>query len=292
MTVLLTGGYGFLGSNILKSLLEKNIDVIVLEKSFADDWRIKKLGIQDKFKIYLEDRVDLEDIFKENGIDCVIHTATDYGRNSSQIVLIENNVIFPLKLLSLLKAYNGKAFLNTDSYFNKEKFNLDYLGNYILTKKQLEQWLKNERDIRIFNLKLEHIYGNNDSLEKFTYKMINDLFHNKFSVELTSGEQKRDFIYVLDVVNLYITIILKIEEFEKSYYDIEVGTGNSISIKEFVETIKILTRSKTYLDFGKIETRKNEIIDSKADLNKIKNIIEWKPKYTLEMGLKDIIKDL
>ncbi len=272
-TVLLTGGYGFLGSHLLKALIEDNYNVIVLEKSFASDWRIKKLHLKNKFKFYLEDKCNLEDIFKNNQIDLVIHTATDYGRELKQYELINNNVIFPLKILELLKTYKGEAFFNTDSYFNKPNTCMSYLGNYIMTKKHLENWLKLEKEVKVFNMKLEHIYGELDSDQKFVTSIYNQLKANVKSIDLTEGSQKRDFINVREVVEIYIKLLKSLRNLKDGFYNLEIGTGKSISVKEFVEDLKKRLNSTTKLNFGALEMRENEIMDSKAELENLKKII-------------------
>jgi len=271
-TILLTGGYGFLGSHLLKSLIDNNYSVIVLEKSFANPWRIKELNLEAKFKVVFEDESELESIFKENKIDIVIHTATDYGRESKQYELINNNIIFPLKLLELLKKYKGKAFFNTDSYFNKPNSCMSYLGNYITTKKQLEDWLKLEKEVKVFNMKLEHIYGELDSDLKFVTSIYNHLKGNVESIDLTEGTQKRDFINVKEVVENFIKVLEKSEQLETKFYDLEIGTRKSISVREFVENMKKELKSTTQLNFGALKMRENEILDSKANLKKIKNL--------------------
>lgn len=277
-TILLTGGYGFLGSHLLDSLIKNEYRVIVLEKSFASDWRIKKLKLEGKFELALEDKIDIETIFDGNKIDIVIHTATDYGRNSKQFELINNNVIFPLKLLELLKKYNGESFFNTDSYFNKSNTCMSYLGNYIITKKQLEEWLKLEKEIKVFNMKLEHIYGELDSDQKFVTSIYNKLKANVESIDLTAGIQKRDFINVKEVVKEFIKILKENSKLKNKFYNLEIGTGKSMTVKEFVENMKKELKSITKLNFGTLEMRENEIMDSKANLRMLKNLMKGNRK--------------
>ena len=71
---MLTGGTGFLGSHLLKQLSDKDYNVIVLKRSYSDIWRIKEFI--DQIKFYDIDKTAIEDIFKENKIDYVVHLAT------------------------------------------------------------------------------------------------------------------------------------------------------------------------------------------------------------------------
>lgn len=128
MTILLTGATGFLGSHLLNALLENSYEVVILKRSFSNTKRIESL--LPRVKSYDIDLVDLEDVFNENKIETILHTATNYGRDGSSFFdLIQTNVLFPVKLLELAVKYNIKNFINTDTALNSS------VSNYSLTKK-------------------------------------------------------------------------------------------------------------------------------------------------------------
>ena len=115
-TILLTGAPGFLGSHLLKRLLKDNYNVIILKRSFSNTFRIADLLTD--IKQYNIDLINLEDVFKENKIDTVIHCATNYGRNNeSHLNILQSNLILPLTILH----YNGpvlcKVILESDYIF-------------------------------------------------------------------------------------------------------------------------------------------------------------------------------
>lgn len=204
------------------------------------------------------------------------------------------NLLFPVELIE--KAINSgvKVFINTDTFFNKGKVNYKYLQEYTLTKRCFVEWLKsiaNKVDMRIFNLKLEHIYGEKDSIDKFVPWLIIQMLKEVHEIKLSPGNQKRDFIYVKDVVDAYYQLLLKAETFNYNFYEYSIGTGKSITIKQFVCLVKKLTgNTKTILNFGALPYRENEIMFSKADITSIKKDIGWEPKYSLEEGLKRTIE--
>jgi nucleoside-diphosphate-sugar epimerase len=114
------------------------------------------------------------------------------------------------------------------------------------------------------------------------------MLNNKKKIKLTEGNQKRDFIYISDVVDAYITT-LKYKNHKKNFVEFEVGTGQSISIKEFVLTMHKILQSKSELLFGNIETRTDEIMDSRANnLDLIK--LGWYPKFTIQIAIQNILK--
>ena len=88
-------------------------------------------------------------------------------------------------------------------------------------------------------------------------------------------------------------ILIKINYFERRYYEIEVGTGKSHSIKNLVLLIKkILNNKKTILNFGSILDNPTEIKNSKANLNSLPKFLNWNPKKnTLEENLKKLLYD-
>lgn len=291
-TLLLTGVTGFLGSHLLKKLiLLGEYNIICIKRSFSSLERIEKLNLK-KLKFYNSDTIDLEKIFLENQIDGIIHMATEYGRIDKSIYkVLETNLMFPIKIAELAIKYRVKFFINTDSYFNKDTFSYDYLLNYSLSKKSLLSWLKRlSKEIQVVNMVLEHLYGENDDKSKFVEFIIQSVaIENKKEIDLTHGHQRRDFVYIDDVVDAYIKVIdysLKNQFLFKTF---DVGTGVVTEIREFVETVKSISNSKTQLNFGKIPYRSDEIMESKADNVDLKNL-GWEARYTLDEGIKRIIE--
>lgn len=269
MNILLTGSNGFLGSHILEKLVTShNVSITLRRNSNLD--RIFSLITQKNINIlYVDDiaHTEIESFFKNQKIELVIHCATDYGRKNNYFFeVFESNVLFPLKLLEIGLKYNLKYFINTDSYFNKNHLTYNALPNYSKTKKLFLSYLQTVgAGLSIINMRLEHIYGPNDNDDKFIpYLFKNLLLDNE--IALTYGHQKRDFVYIDDVVDIYIKIISTLSHKEKPYFiDLEIGSGKSIFLKDFVETMKSITKSSSALKYGMIDYRDDEIMNSFAD---------------------------
>ena len=288
-TILITGANGFLGSYLTNKFVE-SFKIVALETEKSNLSNINK--IKDKLKLYIYEKVNLIKFFEENKIDIIIHTATCYGHNNELISNLYNtNVLFPIRLIELAIKNKVKTFINTDSFFNTGELSYNYLGNYTLSKKQLVEWLKLlSNKIQIISLKLFHMYGPLDSEKKFVIQILRKLRDNISEIKMTKGEQKRDFIYISDVVNAYETIIKNLWNIDNGFSTYEIGTGNSISIKEFVITMKNIIGSNSKLNFGAIDYRVNEFMNSKADIEKISKL-GWAPEISLNEGLTKLISE-
>lgn len=287
MKVILTGGTGFLGCNLLHKLLANNYEVIVLKRSFSKLDRIHSVLGHHNLTLFDLDIGNVEDVFAGTAIDSIIHTATEYGRPGSSIhQVLETNLVYPIKLIELGIKYGVKSFINTDSYFNKENFRYSHLLNYSLSKRSLVSWLKNlSEHIHVTNVVLEHLYGPYDDEAKFVGNMIHNIAIKQVArIALTHGHQKRDFIYVDDATDAYLLLLGHMKHSNARYSEFQLGTGQSIPVRTLAETIKDLSSSPTILGFGDIEYRSDEIMDSKADNTALMEL-GWRPHVTLQDGV-------
>ncbi len=186
-----------------------------------------------------------------------------------------------------------EAFFNTNTTINKIGSLTGYMQNYILTKNQFLEWGKlfaKSKNIDFVNFKLEHIYGPGDDDSKFTSYIIQNCLENVKNIDLTDGEQLRDFMYIDDAVSAYITVLLT-EQKPQGYYEYEVGSGKAVKVKEFVNTAKRLAKSVTKLNFGAIPYRESEILYSQANISKLTEL-GWKPEYDIEKGINSYINNV
>jgi nucleoside-diphosphate-sugar epimerase len=283
--ILLTGATGFLGSHLLKRLIEAGADVVILVRETSNKERIKKLEGFSTFTINKQ-LSNIHELFELYSIDTIIHVATEYGRNLPFSSVLESNVLFPIKLIESADKNKLNLFVNTDSFFSKFQDYI-YLREYIMSKKIFKEYLKSLSDMRVFNLQLEHIYGEFDSNTKFITSLMERMFINEKSIELTEGSQKRDFIYVSDVVDAYMVVLANVQVLGR-YVEFEVGTGTSMAVKDFVSKIHHITGSKSDLLFGALPSKVNEIQDSKANNLNLRNL-GWNVKFTAETAIKKTV---
>lgn len=296
-TVLLTGATGFLGSHLAHTLAKEGYNLILLKRSTSDIWRIHDLLSKVKGCFDADCVDDWSRPFCEYGkVDAIIHTATNYGRGDESIYSVqEANVNFPLRLLEVGIKHGVRCFLNTDSFFQKNRLSNAYMGSYSLTKRHFYDWgeffAENEK-VCFANLRLEHVYGPNDGKNKFIPFVLSSCIDNVPCLKLTEGMQRRDFVYVNDVVSAFQTVLADcLNHPEPELRNYEVGTGKSMPIRTFIEAIAEVTGTKTILDFGAIPMHSNEILDSHANTESLKDI-GWRPKYTdIYKGIRTMVRE-
>jgi len=288
-TILLTGVTGFLGSHLLAALIHRGHKVVAIKRSTSNTWRITDLLHQ--ARLYDVDAVGIGQPFKDQMIDVVIHTACNYGRDGETVSqVIESNLMFGVRVLDACIRYGAKAFINTDTLLPRN------LNDYALSKAQFVDWLKQKQDrIQVVNIQLEHMYGPRDDPTKLVPWLLTQLQSGADRIDLTSGEQLRDFIYIDDVVAAYLTILDNLHAM-KGFEQFEVGLGRSIQVKTFIQLLKReyerrFGENRTILNFGAIPYREGEPMAFHAHIEAL-TALGWTPKIGHEEGLRRVIKEM
>ena len=130
-----------------------------------------------------------------------------------------------------------------------------------------------------------------DSNKKFVNNILEKIKNDHGVIDLTLCQQTRDFIYVDDVVSAFSVVIENLNNFLPGFHQIGVGTGMDIKIKDFIDTAKSITNSKSLLNYGAIPYSKNEIMDSKANISSLRKY-GWKANISLEQGIKNVLDSI
>lgn len=270
------GAFGFLGSR-LTSYFESRHTVIGLARKRNNEATINNI-------IYTTENNWIEKIveFEPN---IIINTIACYGRhNEPATALIESNILMPIRVLESISSLDA-VFINCGTSLPPNT------SLYAYTKQKANELAAAIIDKvcgKYIELKLEHFYGAFDGDDKFTSMVIRRCLSNQ-PVKLTSGSQQRDFLYIKDLLTAFDCIINNVNNFPK-FHSIEVGSGKAISIREYVETVKNITKSNSIIEFGVVKERANELMYSCADIAELEKI-GWKREFSLVDALTEIIEE-
>jgi CDP-paratose synthetase len=288
VNILVTGASGFLGGAIALQLYDAGYHVALLLRHTSSLRRLH--GAEFGFELGRCGSAGEIDSFILNvQPDAVIHTACAYGRSGETLLQVNDaNLLYGRTILeALARTEKPVTFINTGTILDAA------VSPYALTKQQFSQsgrlWAaQSSGQLRFINILLQHMYGPGDDLSKFTSHVINSCYRNQPILELTLGEQRRDFIYIDDVVSAYVTLLKQQNKLGVTA-EIEVGSGVATTVRQFVETVKKITESRTELHFGVIPYRTKEPMHCQANIKQMKEL-GWQPKFDLEQGLKRTIE--
>lgn len=289
MSILITGGSGFLGSALSKHFLGLGHSVSLLLRTGSQLSRFKDHDMA-VFRIgRCAGDEEISQFIHDVQPQIIVHTACAYGRVGERVIdVVDTNLRLGLQILEATKSIKHPVtFINTGTVLEPT------VSDYALSKNQFVAWGKrfgvaSGGQLQFINILLQHMYGSDDDPSKFTTHVLKACSENKPTLDLTLGEQHRDFVYIADVVSAYVAVVEQRHTLG-AVQDIEAGSGEAPSVREFVETVHQLTNSTTKLNFGAIPYRANEAMLCRADISKLKEM-GWAPKYSLLSGLKETIE--
>lgn len=296
MKILVTGGYGFIGSHVAERFFKEGHSVYVIDNLSTG----RKENIDFTHRSFICDIEDseCERFFKTHSFDMVIHCAaqTDVQQSMKDPVAdSQSNILGLVNMLNLSVQYGVKQFVFCSSaavYGNSENLpiteeeDLNPLSPYGINKMMGEIYVKKWE--KLYGLsaliyRFSNVYGPRQhlSLESgviatFVSKLLAD---EKFTIH-GSGSQTRDFIYVSDVADaIYRGTVSGLN----GIYNLSSNTETSV--KELAEMIQ---SSNPDVVIQQSEGRNGDIFKSRLDNAKVKNDSDWVPKYTLVEGLESV----
>lgn len=295
MNIVLTGATGFLGRHLMASLSQAQHKIFAIKRKETPCM----LSPQEAAFVSLIDAQSsaLIEVLTHHSIDVVIHAATAYGRTVDAMQeTFQVNEVFAMTLLEQAAQKKVPLFINIDTFFNRGiSTHYDYLPAYTLSKRHFQEWGKlygESGRIQFINVRLFHLYGPGDQFSKFIPHMAQQFLSGN-SVDLTDGKQKRDFIHVDDAISGILTLLHQHMQtpLTQAYWHYDLGTGKSICIRDFLETLERLCGKQATLNFGAIPTRKGEFLDACANISALE-ALGWQPKINLHDGIATLIEDI
>ena len=309
--ILVTGGAGYIGSHIVEKLVEKKS----LKIFIVDNLSTGHKRLINKKAIFLKADINQTQIIKNillaNNIDTIIHLA-------AKTVVIESekkpklyykiNVEGTKSLLNAAKDSSVKNFLFSSTaavYGSKIRYvNENSITSpdsiYGRTKLKAESLVKklfkkNYIILRYFNvvgaspskkIGLINRYGQlfkNFALEILKKKPTLSVYGNDYNT--FDGSCIRDFIHVTDLADIHLKVLSKVDQNNKSAL-LNCGYGKGFSVLEVVNQFKKFSKNKVTVKFK--PRRKAEIVESVANVSKLKKYLKWKPKFS---NLSKIIRN-
>ena len=323
MAVLVTGGAGYIGSHTVVQLLEDNREVVIVDDLSNSSPkvidRIKAItGKRPKFyEVNILDEEKMEEIFKENKIDSVIHFAGFKAVGESvakPLAYYTNNLTTTLIVLNLMKKYGVRNFVFSSSatvYGDPhtcpilETFPLSATNPYGRTKLMIEEMLvdicKADKELnvallRYFNPVGAHESGTigeepngipNNLMPYITKVAVGKL--EKLSVfgddyNTPDGTGVRDYIHVVDLANGHLKALAKLET-NPGLVIYNLGTGKGYSVLDMVKAFsKACGKDIPYVIAPR---RPGDVAMCYADATKAKEELGWEAKYDLDRMCAD-----
>lgn len=308
--ILVTGGAGFIGSNLCHFLIDKAFNVVCLD-NFDDFYseEIKRNNVKDLLNNQLfefikgdiRDSVLLDNVFSKHQIDFVIHLAAKAGvRNSifNTQEYFDVNVNGSICLLETMRKHNVKNLVFSSSssvYGNKngkllETENCDNpISPYAVSKRAVEMLNYNyhiNSNFNVVNLRLFSVYGKNQRPDLVLYKFINLISNNQPIEIYGNADTTRDYTYIDDIVNAFISSIEFLKTSDSNVYEIiNIGNDNPISLQQLID---LITKTTKRNDIKIVETKfvKGEVTNTHADIDKARRLLNYKPNITIDYGIK------
>jgi len=308
MTILITGGAGFIGSHLAKKLLEQNYNIIIADNfnNYYDPQlkkdRIKILLKDFSFKLYKQDIAEidgLKKIFKENKIDKIVHLAAQAGVRYSienPYAYIESNIKGTLNIFELAKEFKIKQVVYASSssvYGDNKKLPFSEsdkiqtpLSMYAVSKITTEMIAYSYNkiyNIKSTGLRYFTVYGPWGRPDMALFLFTENILKNKFVNLNNNGKMKRNWSYIDDIVNGTILALEKPFDYEI----FNLGGKKSIKLIKFVELIEKYLNKKAIKNYISMPT--GEVPETQADLSKAKKMLNFNPKINIETGVKNFI---
>ena len=294
---LITGASGFVGSNLIRKLIDDNNELTILIRENSDLWRINDLlpkiqTIKTDFSNYEK----LEKLISDVDPNFVYHLGAygGYPFQTSIQKIAHVNIINTINLFeSLSKCNNLKLIINFGSSSeygpksnpmneNDETIPTTPYGISKLTQTKFAKFYSENMNLPIVTLRLFSVFGPFEEPGRLIFDIMTSIIKGK-TIELSSPFPRRDFVYVSDVIEAIETITTA----KNIVGDIfNIGSGVMHSVEDVVNIALEIAKSDNRISW---EVKQKRVFDDMtpwvSDIEKTKKILKWEPKYSFTDGL-------
>jgi len=296
MKVLVTGGAGFIGANLVRRLLLNKETVHILQPKKSNLWRLK--DIKRKLTIHNTSLTKVEPLQKllHNIQPKIIYHLAAHGAYSKQQdiqKIISTNINGTVNLMLATKDLKLKCFINTGSsaeYGKKDKKMNEndycepetiYAASKLATTNIATVFSK-RYNLPIITLRPFSVYGPYENKNRFIPTIISSLLDSK-PIKITTDKIRHDYIYIDDVVDAYVLAASNPNLATEKVFN--VGTGKEYTCNEVVKMLFEISRREVSVKKSSFTPREWDNMHWKADNFRSKKILGLKTKTTLRTGL-------
>lgn len=292
MKILVTGGTGFIGQNLINVLLDKKYSIYCIVRINSD---MSKLDSRIKIFQYDENIDSLINYFKKEKFDGIIHLASLFLVNHLKddlTNLILSNIKFGTELLEACKLSNVKWFINTGTFWqNYQSDSYNPVNLYAATKEAFEviaKYYTESSDLIFLTIKLNDTFGANDTRNKI-FNLWSKIAKSNEVLEMSEGKQIIDISYIEDVVSAYQILVNQLnsdkkDEFRNKTY--VVTSPERMSLKELSKLFEEAIGVKLNIIWGKKDYREREVM---VPFINGQLVPTWKPTYSLKEAIQKTI---
>lgn len=291
--VLITGGFGFIGSHLVKRLMQNGAEIHIITMPNTNKFRLHdNLSEISCYETDICNTIEVNNIIKTIKPDYVFHMAS-YGINAGHTDPYKatyTNVSGSVNIMTSLCEIGCKKFINigTCAEYGNGRTDEDMppapVNIYGSTKAAativLHQ-IARENGISIVTLRPFGVFGEGEDTHKIFCHVISNVLRER-DVPLSQCEQYRDYCYVENIVD---AMLLACEREDITNEIFNVASGEAHTLKYFVDLIFEHMETDKKPLYGEIAYRKTELWRPKADITKIKTILNWEVKISLEEGI-------
>ncbi|MCB2339583.1 NAD-dependent epimerase/dehydratase family protein [Clostridium estertheticum] len=300
MKVLITGGAGFIGSNVVDLIIREGHSVVVVDNLSQG----KRENVHSSAGFYKCDILNIDElslIFSKEQPEVVIHNAAQIDVQTSlkkPALDAEINIKGTINVLECCRKFGIKKIIYPSSaavYGNPKYLPVDEnhpvepISFYGISKHTPEHYIKTYADL--YNIKYTifryaNVYGIRQDPKGeggVVSIFIDKLLNNKLPIIFGDGNQTRDFIYVKDIARANLLALSS-----GNYEIINISTQKPVTVIELFKVMKEIFNSD--LDVIHEKQRDGDIRESYLKNGKAKKFLNWKDEYSLEDGLKETCK--
>lgn len=297
--ILITGATGFVGSCLMRSLVQDGYDVHIFSRKDSNKWRIDDLlkDVAD-YSVDLRDLVSVEQTVDNIKPSVIFHLAT-YGGFASQnniAEIVDSNLMGTINLVNACAKVGFECFVNTGSSSEygtkhepmKEHDLLEPVGTYGVSKAATTLYCRSvaiEKNLPIITHRLFSPYGPWDDPKRLIPYLISSFLRGK-NPNLSVPTSVRDFVYIDDVIEAYMKIANKPSNKSLIY---NIGSGEQYTIGQIVELLADITGHNVTPTWRAVNKQRPEPEVWLADIDNAKRYLDWSPKTTLRSGLEKTV---